>query len=85
MRRARVIQHPARPVDSVPPDALPAPADDEELRRLDSLLDALRNPRSTPEQLHCIGDTLIACEAFLDDHGIKNQQTKDLIGAISEN
>lgn len=53
-------------------------------RRIQSLIDALANFHSNPEGIYYIGQTLIACEAFLDDHGIIDQEARVLINELSD-
>jgi hypothetical protein len=62
----------------------PAPAHDEAARKADDLIYELVHFRSTPEQLHYIGHTLVACEAFFDECDITDPQARALIDEISD-
>jgi hypothetical protein len=69
-----------RPIEAAPQ---PAIADSELTRQADNLIHALANFQSNPEGIYYIGQTLVACEVFLDDHGIADPQARKLIDEIS--
>jgi hypothetical protein len=62
----------------------PAPTGNEAIRQADRLIAALADFHSNPEGIYYIGQTLVACEVFLDDHSIADPQARALIDEISD-
>jgi hypothetical protein len=62
---------------------MPAPTDNGAIRQIDHLIEALANFHSNPEGIYYIGQTLVACEVFLDNHDITDPQARALIDEIS--
>jgi hypothetical protein len=61
-----------------------APADNKTISQIDGLIHNLANFHSNPEDVYYIGQTLVACEVFIDDHGFADPQASTLIDELSD-
>lgn len=73
-----------RPIDRYRAEFEPLTQVESIIKRIDSIIHDLANFHSNPEGIYYIGQTLIECDVFLDDHGINDKASELITDLIDE-
>jgi len=73
-----------RPINKRRAEFEPLPQVESTIRRIDRMIEALANFHSNPEGIYYIGQTLLECDTFLDDHEITGEPSELITDLIDE-